>query len=192
MNKAKKVCKILMIVGDYAEDNDVMLASQAIPLFDHEIHTVYPLKKEGDKVKTLVHYVEEGDETYITKTSQKFELNYDFGDVKLEEYDGLIIPGGRVENLKSDTKVIEITSYFLTNKKPIAAVGNGVQCLFLFPDQVKGLNLLVNKESLHGLMDAGAYPVASASGEAWVEKNIVTAKECHTKLIKKFIGILNK
>lgn len=148
MIKASKVFKILMIVGDYADDNDVMLASQAIPVFEHVIHSVYPSKKADDTVKTLVHYVEEGDENYTTKTSQKFVLNYDFDDVKLEKYDGLILPGGRVENVKSDPKVLDIISYFLQNNKIIAAIGNGVQCLFNFPDYLKKVNLLVNKERL--------------------------------------------
>ena len=56
---------ILMLVGDYVEDYEVMVPFQALQAVGHNVHAVCPDKKAGDKVRTAVHDFE-GDQTYYS------------------------------------------------------------------------------------------------------------------------------
>src|SRR5574341_2272330 len=86
--------KILMLVGDFVEDYEVMVPFQALLMVGHTVHAVCPGKKAGEKVRTAVHDFE-GDQTYSEKPGHHFTLNATFADVKPEAYDALVIPGGR-------------------------------------------------------------------------------------------------
>src|SRR5260370_29085673 len=65
---------ILMLVGDYAEDYDVMVPFQALLMFAHTVHAVCPAKKSGDHVRTAIHD-SEGDQTYSEKRDHHYSLN---------------------------------------------------------------------------------------------------------------------
>ena len=69
--------KILMLVGDYVEDYEVMVPFQALLMVGHTVHAVCPDKKAGDKVRTAVHDFE-GDQTYSEKPGHNFSLNATF------------------------------------------------------------------------------------------------------------------
>src|SRR6476469_5151238 len=86
--------KILMLVGDYVEDYEVMVPFQALLMVGHTVHAVCPNKKAGEKVRTAVHDFE-GDQTYSEKPGHNFALKATFEDVRAEQYDALVIPGGR-------------------------------------------------------------------------------------------------
>jgi protease I len=47
--------KLLMIVGDYVEDYEVMVPFQAMQMVGHVVHAVCPDKKAGQSVRTAVH-----------------------------------------------------------------------------------------------------------------------------------------
>ena len=66
--------KILMLVGDFVEDYEVMVPFQALLMVGHTVHAVCPGKKAGEKVKTAVHDFE-GDQTYSEKPGHNFTLN---------------------------------------------------------------------------------------------------------------------
>ena len=86
--------KILMLVGDYVEDYEVMVPFQALQMVGYTVHAVCPDKKGGESVRTAVHDFE-GDQTYSEKRGHNFTLNYTFDNVNPENYDALVIPGGR-------------------------------------------------------------------------------------------------
>src|SRR6185295_1919521 len=86
--------KILMLVGDYVEDYEVMVPFQALLMVGHTVHAVCPGKKAGEFVRTAVHDFE-GDQTYSEKRGHNFTLNATFDDVREQTYDALVIPGGR-------------------------------------------------------------------------------------------------
>ena len=89
--------KILMIVGDFVEDYEVMVPFQALLMVGHTVHAVCPGKKAGERVRTAVHDFG-GDQTYSEKPGHNFTLNATFEDVKPDAYDALVIPGGRAPN----------------------------------------------------------------------------------------------
>ncbi len=121
--------KLLMIVGDFVEDYEVMVPFQALQMVGHTVHAVCPGKKSGDFVRTAIHDFE-GDQTYTEKPGHRFTLNATFDDIRVEEYDGLVIPGGRSpEYLRLDPKVITAVQHFASADKPIAAHCHGPQIL---------------------------------------------------------------
>src|SRR6202521_3650821 len=112
---------ILMLVGDYVEDYEVMVPFQVLLMVGHTVHAVCPGKKSGEHVRTAIHDFE-GDQTYSEKRGHNFALNATFEQVKPEEYDALVIPGGRApEYLRLNPRVIEIVRYFSKANKPLAA-----------------------------------------------------------------------
>src|SRR5690606_35664463 len=81
--------QILMLVGDYAEDYEVMVPFQALQAVGHTVHAVCPGKKAGETVRTAIHDFE-GDQTYSEKRGHNFRLNASFADARPEEYDALV------------------------------------------------------------------------------------------------------
>jgi protease I len=121
--------KLLMIVGDFVEDYEVMVPFQALLMVGHSVDAVCPNKKKGDFVRTAIHDFE-GDQTYTEKPGHNFVLNATFADVKAEDYDGLVIPGGRApEYLRLNPKVLALVQHFDKSAKPIAALCHGAQIL---------------------------------------------------------------
>ena len=119
--------KLLMIVGDFVEDYEVMVPFQALQMVGHTVDAVCPNKKAGQFVRTAIHDFE-GDQTYSEKPGHNFVLNATFADVQVEKYDGLVIPGGRApEYLRLDAKVLEMVRYFAKVDKPIAAICHAAQ-----------------------------------------------------------------
>lgn len=124
-----KPAKLLMLVGDFVEDYEVMVPFQALQMVGHTVHAVCPDKKSGDRVRTAIHDFE-GDQTYSEKPGHNFILNATFSDIEPKNYDGLIIPGGRApEYLRLNPRVLEIIRYFAEVDKPIAALCHGPQLL---------------------------------------------------------------
>jgi protease I len=120
---------ILMLVGDYVEDYEVMVPFQALLMVGHTVHTVCPGKKSGDFVPTCIHDFE-GEQTYSEKRGHNFVLNATFDQIKPEEYDALMIPGGRApEYLRLNSRVIEIVRHFSKANKPLAAICHAPQVL---------------------------------------------------------------
>lgn len=121
--------RILMIVGDFGEDYEIMVPFQALRMVGHHVDAVCPGKHAGDRVKTAVHDFE-GDQTYTEKPGHAFALTAAFDEIDPAGYDALVLPGGRApEYLRLNGKVIEVVRQFTTTGKPIAAVCHGLQIL---------------------------------------------------------------
>ena len=121
--------KLLMIVGDYVEDYEVMVPFQALQMVGHTVHAVCPDKKAGQFVRTAIHDFE-GDQTYSEKRGHNFTFNATFADIHAADYDALVIPGGRApEYLRLNPQVLAIVRHFYEADKPIAALCHGAQLL---------------------------------------------------------------
>ena len=187
------VKKILMLVGDFVEDYEVMVPYQMLLMVGHTVHTVCPNKKAGQTVKTAIHdFI--GDQTYVELTGHRFQLNYNFDDVKVEDYDALVIPGGRApEYLRLNPRVIEIVKYFGEKNLPIAAICHGPQIL-------AAAGLLKNRHVISypavgpECIVAGAKygEVSSNADNAITDGNLVTAPAwpAHPAWIRQFLDVL--
>ena len=121
--------KLLMIVGDYVEDYEVMVPFQALQMLGHAVHAVCPNKISGQFVRTAIHDFE-GDQTYSEKPGHNFVLNATFAEIKPQDYDGLVLPGGRApEYLRLNEQVLEMVRHFSEADKPIASICHAAQLL---------------------------------------------------------------
>ena len=128
--------KILILVGDFVEDYEVMVPFQALKMVGHTVHAVCPGKKAGEVVRTAVHDFE-GDQTYSEKRGHNFALNANFEGIKPEEYDALVIPGGRApEYIRLNENVLKVVKHFAEANKPIAAICHGIQVLTAEPSAI--------------------------------------------------------
>src|SRR6201997_225698 len=121
--------RILLLAGDFVEDYEIMVPFQALQMVGHTVHAVCPGKKSGETVKTAIHDFE-GDQTYTEKRGHNFTLNATFDEVKPDNYDALVVPGGRApEYLRLNPKVLDVIRHFDKTRKPIAAICHGAQLL---------------------------------------------------------------
>lgn len=121
--------RVLMIVGDFVEDYECMVPYQMLLMAGHHVDTVCPGKAAGESVATAIHDFE-SEQTYSEKRGHNFALTATFDDVKAEDYQALVIPGGRApEYLRLDAKVLECVRHFDASGKPIAAICHGAQLL---------------------------------------------------------------
>lgn len=185
--------KILFLTGDFAEDYETMVPFQMLLMVGHEVHAVCPDKKEGDTIKTAIHDFE-GDQTYTEKPGHNFALNYTFDEVKVNEYDGIVIAGGRApEYIRGYPKVLEIVKHFFDEDKPVAAICHGIQILTA-AGVVDGRKLTA--------YPAVAPEVELAGGEfqdipidgVYVDGNLVTspAWPAHPSFIREFLKLVDE
>jgi len=183
--------RILMLVGDYVEDYEVMVPFQILLTAGHVVHAVCPGKKAGEQVRTAIHDFE-GDQTYSEKRGHNFTLNATFDDIRLEQYDALVIPGGRApEYLRLNPRVLEIVRHFAEARKPIAAICHGIQVLTA-ARIVQGRSLTCYPAVAPEVELAGGKYVEVPLDGAHVDGNVVTAPAwpAHPAWMARFLELL--
>lgn len=183
--------KILMLVGDYVEDYEVMVPFQALAMLGYAVDAVCPDKKAGDAVRTSIHDFE-GDQTYSEKRGHNFALNKDFTAVKTADYIALVIPGGRApEYIRLNPRVLEIVREFNAAKKPIAAICHGPLVLAA-AGVLKGRTCSAYPACSPDVGLAGGKYADIPLDKAVVEGNLVTAPAwpAHPDWIAKFAALL--
>lgn len=183
--------KILMIVGDFGEDYEIMVPFQALLAVGHKVDAVCPGKKAGDSIATAIHDFE-GDQTYTEKRGHRFALNASFSEVKAERYDALVIPGGRApEYLRLDKAVIALVRHFFDAGKPVAAICHGAQILAA-AGVLKGRRCSAYPACAPEVELAGGHFADIAVTEAVTEGNLVTAPAwpAHPAWIAQFLAVL--
>jgi len=182
---------ILMLVGDFVEDYEVMVPFQALLMVGHVVHAVCPGKKAGEVVRTAIHDFE-GDQTYSEKRGHNFSLNATFDQIKPEEYDALVIPGGRApEYIRLNPRVLEIVRHFASAKKPIAAICHGAQVLAA-AGVLEGKKCSCYPAVSPEVTRAGGTFAELAMTEAVVDGNLVSAPAwpAHPAWLAKFLAVL--
>lgn len=185
--------KILMLVGDFMEDYEAMVPYQMLIMVGHKVDTVCPDKKPGDKVKTAIHDFE-GDQTYAERVGHSFPVTADFKKIKPEDYDALLIPGGRApEYLRLNERLLEVTRHFAKANKPIAAICHGPQIL-VAAGVLKGKSCSSYPAVAPEIRLAGATWVKNNEtfSNAHTDGNLVTAPAwpAHPEWIKQFLTVL--
>ena len=186
-----KTANLLMLVGDYVEDYEVMVPFQALQMVGHVVHAVCPDKKAGQYVRTAIHDFE-GDQTYSEKRGHNFVLNATFADLRLKDYSGLVIPGGRApEYLRLNPRVLEIIRHFAEADMPIAALCHGPQ-LLAAARVIAGKRVNAYPACAPEVELAGATFVSLEVTDAIVDGNLVTgpAWPAHPAWLAKFLEVL--
>ena len=183
--------KILYLVGDFAEDYEVMVPFQTLTTVGHIVHAVCPDKKSGQTIKTAIHDFE-GDQTYTEKPGHNFALNATFADAAEKDYDALMIAGGRApEYLRLNIKVLELVRAFAKADKPIAAICHAAQVLAA-ADVIRGKKISGYAACAPEIRLAGATYVETPPDGAHTDGNFVTgfAWPAHPQWLAQFLKVL--
>jgi len=179
--------QLLMIVGDFGEDYEIMVPFQALQAVGHEVDAVCPEKEEGDTVKTAVHDFR-GDQTYVESRGHNFQLTASLSEVDPADYDGLVLPGGRApEYLGTYDEVLDAVRHFFEEDKPVAAICHAAQILAA-ADVIEGRTCSAYSALESDVEDAGGeyYDGVTTDG------NLVTGRDWsdHVEWISQFLDVL--
>lgn len=118
---------ILILTGDAGESFEVLYASHRLREEGHRAVIAAPSKKP---LNLVIHDFEPGWDTYVERKGYYLESDLAFDQVNPEEYDAILIPGGRApEYLRNDQRVIDIVRHFHQSGKFIFAICHGIQIL---------------------------------------------------------------
>jgi protease I len=185
--------KILMIVGDYVEDYEVMVPFQALQMVGHIVHAVCPDKKAGQQVRTAIHDFE-SDQTYSEKRGHNFTLNAAFDEAMPQNYDALVLPGGRApEYLRLNPKVLDAVRHFAREKNPIGEICHAAQ-LLTAAGVVAGKRVSAYPACAPEIEIAGGIYAAIGMAEAIADGSLVTAPAwpAHAAWLAKFLEVLEE
>jgi len=183
--------KLLLLAGDYVEDYEIMVPFQALLAVGHRVDAVCPGKQAGDFVFTAIHDFE-GAQTYSEKPGHRFVLNASFDAVRPEDYDGLVIPGGRApEYLRTVAGVLPLVQHFAQAGKPIAAICHGAQ-LLAAAGVIRGKQVSAYPACAAEVELAGARYASIPVDQAVTDGNLVTAPAwpAHPAWIAQFLAVL--
>ena len=185
--------KILMLVGDYAEDYETMVPFQALQMVGHQVDAVCPDKEAGETIRTAIHDFE-GDQTYSEKPGHNFELNASFAEADADDYDGLVIAGGRApEYTRLNEDLLELVRQFDADAKPIASVCHGAQILTA-AGVVDGKRVSAYPACEPEVRQAGGEYVELEMTDAIADGHLVTAPAwpAHPAWLSKFLDVLEE
>jgi protease I len=119
------MARVLVLTGDAAEELDSMYPVFRLREGGHEAVVAAPTTRA---VKLVVHDFEPGWDAYTEKPGHELPVDLAFGDVRPEDYDALVIPGGRApEYIRMDQNVARIVTYFFENGLPVGTICHGPQ-----------------------------------------------------------------
>jgi protease I len=133
--------------------------------------------------------MEDGWDTYSEKLGYRVEAHLAFSDVRPEEYDALIIPGGRApEYIRNDEDVKSIVRYFFDNNLPVAHLCHA-------PLVLAAAGVLDNRETAAFPFlqpDVELAGAAFVDSEAVVDGNMVSARAWfdHPAWMRAFIEVV--
>jgi protease I len=185
--------KVLMLLGDFVEDYEVMVPFQMLLMLGHAVDAVCPGKKAGQTVATAIHDFE-GEQTYSEKRGHNFRLTATFDEIDEKSYDALVIPGGRApEYLRLTPRVLAIVRHFAEAKKPIAAICHGAQLLSA-AGVIKGRRVSAYPACRTEVELAGGefVPASDTFDNAHTDGNFVTAPAwpAHPAWMRQFLKLL--
>ena len=119
--------RILLAIGDAAETTDTLYPWMRLMEAGYECVVGAP---EVRTYQLVLHERPEG--WHITRESPgyQFEADIAFKDVKPEEYDGILISGGRApEYIRYDQALNDVVRWMLAHGRPVGSVCHGIEVL---------------------------------------------------------------
>ncbi|MCE4620055.1 MAG: DJ-1/PfpI family protein [Desulfurococcales archaeon] len=155
--------RILILGGDAAEALEILYPYFSLLEEGWEVEIAAPSK---DVIKTVVHDFEPGWATYTEKLGYRWKPDKTFREINPEEYDGLVIPGGRLpEYIRLDEDVKRIVKHFLETGKPVAAICHAPLVLVaVAPEKLRGRTMTSY---------IAVKPEVENAGAKWVDREVV-------------------
>lgn len=119
------MARVLILTGDAAEELDSMYPVFRLREGGHEAVVAAPTTRP---VKLVVHDFEPECDAYTEKPGHLLPVDLAFADVAPEDYDALVIPGGRApEYIRTDADVARIVRHFFDHGLPVGTICHGPQ-----------------------------------------------------------------
>ncbi len=148
--------KALILAAEGFEDSELL-----VPM--------YRLLEEGDDVDVAAPETGE----FTGKHGYTAEANLDFGDVESDDYDLLVLPGGKApETVRLDDSAVRVTREMMEGGKPVASICHGAQVL-ISADVLEGRKATCWEGIRDDLRAAGA---AYRDKEVVVDGNLITSR----------------
>ncbi|MBT2736518.1 protease I [Neobacillus sp. B4I6] len=180
--------KVLILAGDAVEALEIYYPYFRCLEEGIEVQIAAPSKK---KLQTVVHdFI--GWDTYTESKGYLIEAQLAFEDVNPDEFDGLIIPGGRApEYIRLNENVPKIVAHFFEANKPVGAICHAGQVLTTVRQYLEGRELTAYIACKPDVEAAGATYITNplhvqgnlVSGHAWPDL---------PGFMKEFINLLNQ
>ena len=149
--------KALIISADDFEDSELL-------------YPYYRLKEENIEVDIASM----SKEKIRGKKGYEVEVDKTVDNVDPDEYDLLILPGGKAPaRLREEKKVLEIAEHFVKNNKPVSAICHGPQIL-ISAGLLEGKNATCYQSVAMEMKDGGGN---YADREVIVDGNIITSRK---------------
>lgn len=131
--------KVLLVTGDAVEALEVFYPYYRCLEEGFETVIASPQKKT---LYTVCHDFEPHSETYTEKPAYRLDSHISFEEVNPQEFDGLIIPGGRApEYIRLNSHLRPIIAHFFETRKPVASICHGSQVLTLVKEYLEGIEM---------------------------------------------------
>jgi protease I len=119
--------KILLVTGDAGECYETLYATHRFLEAGYHPVIAAPSRK---RLHLVIHDFEPGWDTYVERQGYQLESHLTFDEVKVEEYEAVLILGGRApEYLRHDARVLALVRGFHASGKWVFAICHGVQVL---------------------------------------------------------------
>ncbi|GAB7386878.1 DJ-1/PfpI family protein [Bacillaceae bacterium] len=180
--------KVLLVTGDAVEALEIYYPYYRC--LEEGFETVIAAPK-AKTLYTVVHDFEPHMETYTEKPGYKIQADKSFAEIDPQEFDGLIIPGGRApEYIRLDKNLQKIVRHFFEANKPVAAICHAALILATVRDLMKGRTYTAYSACRPDVEACGAtYPEATLH----VDGNLVSAHAWPDLpgFMREFIKLLN-
>jgi protease I len=121
------MAKVLIITGDGGESYESLYAVHRFREEGWEPVVAAPSRR---RLHLVIHDFEPGWDTFIERPGYGLEADLSFDQVKVAEYDAVLILGGRApEYLRNDARVLEIVRAFDNAGKWVFVICHGIQIL---------------------------------------------------------------
>jgi len=162
--------RILIITGDAAETLEVFYPYHRMQEAGYEVHIGAPEKR---RLQFVVHDFVDGFDTYTEKPGHTWEADVAFADVDPEDYDAIIVPGGRApEYIRNNADAQRIVKHFFERNEPVAATCHG-PLLLAAAGVLRGRTTSAYPELAIDVETAGG---VFENGGAVVDGNLVSAR----------------
>lgn len=154
--------KIAILVEEGFEQVELTKPLQALKDEGAEAHIISPNK--NSQIKAWNH----------TEWGDKFTVDKKLSDVKAEDYNGLLLPGGVMnpDNLRTNKEAVSFVNSFMESGKPVAAICHAPWTL-IETGKVRGKKMTSYHTLQTDLKNAGAEWVDQ---EVVVDKGLVTSR----------------
>jgi protease I len=180
--------KILILTGDAVEALEVYYPYYRSLEEGFEVTIASPTDKKV--LHTVVHDFEDW-QTFTEKRGYQIEAHATFDDITPEEFDALIIPGGRApEHIRLHKDFARIASHFFKTDKPIMILCHASVALTVIADDIKGREMTAYFACRPEVEAAGAKYIET---RCHVDRNLISGHAWNDlpELMREFIKQVN-